>query len=215
MCVPVAIVWFMQRKGMESLGVFVAGATGALGFTLASTITLLAPWLGNGQLPHESVTTTLAQAVVRGLAWPLISAMVTGLIGGAWCLALGQGPTGAHGRWLTSPLLALLLAVAVQIDLGFAAIAVLSQTALILANLVAIAAVIVVMRLVLHHVLLHEAQGVLVGPRRVCAQCSHLVPIPRPQDGWPTAPPGSDLPEHAFPKRSDRPLRTTGSPIRP
>ncbi len=177
MCVPVAIVWIMQRKAMESLDGFVAGATGALGFTLASTITLLSPWLGNGQLLHQSVTTTLAQAMIRGLSWPLVSAMVTGLIGAAWCVTLGQGPTAARGRWLASPIFALLIALAVQIGLGFAAIAVLPQTALILVNLLAIAAIIVVMRVALHHVLLHEAQDVVVGPPRVCAQCSHLVPI--------------------------------------
>jgi rRNA maturation endonuclease Nob1 len=177
MCVPLAVVWIMQRRVMESLDGFAAGATGALGFTLASTITLLAPWLANGQLLHQPVTATLAQAVIRGLSWPLISAMVTGLIGAAWCVTLGQGPTAARGRWLTSPILALLLAVAVQIGLGFAAIAVLPQTALILTNLLAIAAVIIVLRVVLHHVLLHEAQGVVVGPPRVCPQCSHLVPV--------------------------------------
>jgi hypothetical protein len=177
MCVPGAIVWFMQRKRMESLDGFVAGATGALGFTFASTITLLSPWLGNGQLLHEPVTTSLAQAVFRGLSWPLISAMVTGLIGAAVCVTSRQGPTAARGRWLTSPALALAFALVIQIGLGFAALAILPPTVLILANLAAIAVVIIVMRVVLHHVLLHGAQGVVIGPPRVCAQCSHLVPI--------------------------------------
>jgi rRNA maturation endonuclease Nob1 len=177
MCVPGAVVWIIQRRRLGSLDGYAAGATGALGFTLASTITLLSPWLGNGQLLHQPIITSLAQAVFRGLSWPLISAMVTGLLGAAWCVTLGKGPTAARGRWLTSPALALLFALAVQIGLGFAAIAILPPIVIILTNLSAIAVVIIVMRLVVHHVLLHEAQGVTVGPPRVCPQCSHLVPI--------------------------------------
>ena len=176
MCVPGTVVWLMQRKRMESLDGFVAGATGALGFTFAATMTLLSPWLGNGQLLHEPVTTSLAQAVFRGLSWPLISAMVTGLIGAAMCVTSRQQPTAARGRWLTSPALALLFALVIQVGLGFAAQAILPPTVLILTNLAAIAIVIIVMRVVLHHVLLHGAHGAVIGPPRVCAQCSHLVP---------------------------------------
>ncbi len=177
MCVPGAVVWIIQRKRLRSLDGFVAGATGALGFTLASTVTLLSPWLGNGQLLHEPVITSLAQAVFRGLSWPLISAMVTGLVGAAWCVTLGRGSTAARGRWLAGPLPALGFALAVQIGLGFVAVAVLPPLVIVLTNLVAIAAVIIVMRIVIHHVLLHEAQWVTVGPPRVCPQCSHLVPV--------------------------------------
>ena len=176
MCLPGTVVWLMQRNRMESLDGFVAGATGALGFTFASTITLLSPWLGNGQLLHEPLITSLAQGVFRGLSWPLISAMVTGLVGAAACGNLTQEPTAARGRWLTSPALALLFALFIQVGLGFAAQAILPPTVLILANLAAIAVVIIVMRVVLHHVLLHGAQGAVIGPPRVCAQCSHLVP---------------------------------------
>ena len=183
MCVPATVVWLMQRNRMESLDGFVAGATGALGFTFASTITLLSPWLRNGQLLHEPVTTSLAQAVFRGLSWPLISAMVTGLIGAAMCVTTRQQPTAARGRWLTSPALALLFALVIQIGLGFAAQAILPSTVLILANLAAIAVVIIVMRVVLHHVLLHGAQGAVIGPPRVCRAVlpsgAHLAVLPQ------------------------------------
>jgi len=118
----------------------------------------------------------LAQAVFRGLSWPLISAMATGLIGAGVCVTLRQQPTAARGRWLTSPALALLFALVIQVGLGFAAQAILPPTVLILTNLAAIAIVIIVMRVVLHHVLLHGAHGAVIGPPRVCAQCSHLVP---------------------------------------
>jgi len=162
---------------MESLDGFVAGATGALGFTFASTITLLSPWLGNGQLLHEPVITSLAQAVFRGL-----SVAIDQRDGhrpdrrGRVCDR--EAGTDGCSRPLAHFLrrLPLLFALVIQIGLGFAALAILPPTVLILANLAAIAVVIIVMRVVLHHVLLHGAQGVVVGPPRVCAQCSHLVP---------------------------------------
>jgi hypothetical protein len=176
MCVPLVIIRLLLRGRLESLDGFAAGSTGALGFTMASTITLLAPWLSTGQLLHLPITTSLAQAVFRGLTWPLVSAMLTGLVGAAWSTRLGTGPTSARGRWLTSPALALLAALVVQIGLGFAALARLPETVLILTNILAIAAVILVVRIVLHHVLLHEVQVARIGPPRACPQCSHLVP---------------------------------------
>ena len=176
MCAPLIAVRLVQRGRMESLDGFAAGSTGALGFTLASTITFLVPWLGSGQLLDQSITTSLSQAVARGLTWPLVSSMATGLIGAAWCVRLGSGPTSARGRWLTSPFLALGVALLVQVGLGFVFIAGLPETVLIIVNLLAIAITIVLARVVLHHVLLHEAQMARIGPPRVCPQCSHLVP---------------------------------------
>ena len=176
MCVPLVVVRLVQRGRMESLDGFAAGSTGALGFTLASTITFLVPWLGSGQLLNQSITTSLSQAVARGLAWPLVSTMVTGLVGAAWCVRLRSGPTSARGRWLSSPFLAFGAALLVQVGLGFVFIAGLPEAVLIIINLLTIAVAILLVRVVLHHVLLHEAQTARIGPPRVCPQCSHLVP---------------------------------------
>ncbi len=175
MCIPIVVVRVMQRGVLESLDGFVVGATGALGFTLAGTVVLLAPWLTNGQFTHQSFLTNLSQAAVRGLSLPLISAMSTGLIAAAVWVTRG-GITAARGRWITSPALALLIAETIQIGSAFSNLAVLPNADLIVVQLAAIGALTVLMRVGIHHVLIHEAHDVSIGAPRVCAHCSHLVP---------------------------------------
>jgi RNA polymerase subunit RPABC4/transcription elongation factor Spt4 len=176
MCVPFVIAKRFQRGPLESLDGFVAGATGALGFTLAATIDLMAPWLSNGQLTHESFLANITQVILRGVTLPLISAMATGYVGAAFWAKTGSRATSAQGKWLTSPVVALVLALLMQIGLGFTDIAALSDAVLVGIHLAALGALILAMRIGMHHVLLHEALEVRIGAPRVCANCSHLVP---------------------------------------
>jgi hypothetical protein len=177
MCVPLVVVRFFQRGPVESLDGFVAGATGALGFTLAATIDLTSPWLSNGQLTHESFLANVTQVILRGVTLPLIGALATGFVGMAyWGKVGGSRATAARGLWLTSPVVALALALIIQVGLGFADIAALSDAALIGIHVAALAVLAVAMRVGLHYVLLHEALEVTIGEPRVCANCSHLVP---------------------------------------
>jgi hypothetical protein len=80
MCVPMVVVRRFQRGPIESLDGFVAGATGALGFTLAATVDLMSPWLSGGQFTHESFLADVTQVVLRGVTLPLISALATGFV---------------------------------------------------------------------------------------------------------------------------------------
>jgi rRNA maturation endonuclease Nob1 len=176
MCVPMVLVWAWQRSPRESLDGFAAGASGALGFTMAATITLMAPWFSDGQLVHQPFTQNLAQAVLHGISFPLVSAMTTGLVGAAFWATSGGRSTAARGHWLTSTALALGVALAVQIGLGFTDISVLPSAVLVLVHLGAIAASILLVRIGIHHVLLHEAGQVRTGPPTVCTHCNHLVP---------------------------------------
>jgi hypothetical protein len=176
MCVPMLLVWAIQRGDRESLDGFAAGASGALGFTLAATITLMAPWFSNGQLVHQSFTLILSQAILRGVSLPLVSALTTGLVGAAVWATTGGRKTAAKGRWLSSPVLALFVALLIQIGLGFTDISFLSPVVLIVVHLVAIGFSIMLVRIGIHHVLLHEALHVTIGSPTVCAHCAHLVP---------------------------------------
>jgi RNA polymerase subunit RPABC4/transcription elongation factor Spt4 len=176
MCVPFIVVRRLQRGQIESLDGFVAGATGALGFTLAATIDLMSPWLSNGQLTHESFLANITQVTLRGVTLPLISALATGLIGMAYWATTGSRATSAKGKWLTSPAFALVLALVVQIGLGFTDIAALSDAVLIGIHVAALGVLTLAMRVALHYVLLHEALDVTIGAPRVCANCAHLVP---------------------------------------
>jgi hypothetical protein len=175
-CVPMVVARALQRGPIESLDGFVAGATGALGFTLAATIDLMSPWLSNGQLTHESFLANITQVILRGVTLPLVTALATGFIGMAFWTKSGGRATSARGAWLTSPGLALALAVLVQVGLGFADLAALSDAVLIGIHLVALGVLTIAMRVGLHYVLLHEALDVTIGAPRVCANCSHLVP---------------------------------------
>jgi hypothetical protein len=176
MCVPMIIARRMQRGPVESLDGFVAGATGALGFTLAATIDLMSPWLSNGQLTHEGFLSNVTQVILRGVSLPLISAMATGFIGMAFWAKLGGRATSARAKWLTSPGIALVLALIVQVGLGFTDIAALSDAVLVGIHIVALGVLILATRVGMHYVLLHEALDVTIGAPRVCANCTHLVP---------------------------------------
>jgi len=176
MCVPMLIARYMQRGPIESLDGFVAGATGALGFTLAATIDLMAPWLSNGQLTHDGFLSNITQVILRGVAWPLISAMATGFIGMTFWAKVGSRSTSAKAKWLTSPGWALVIALVVQVGLGFTDIAALSDAVLIGIHVAALGVLILAMRIGMHYVLLHEALDVSIGAPRVCANCTHLVP---------------------------------------
>jgi RNA polymerase subunit RPABC4/transcription elongation factor Spt4 len=175
-CVPMVVVRVLQRGPTESLDGFVAGATGALGFTLAATIDLMSPWLSNGQLTHQSFLANITQVFLRGVALPLITALATGFIGMAFWTKSGARATSARALWLTSPGLALALALVVQVGLGFTDIAALSDAVLIGIHLAALGVLTLAMRVGMHYVLLHEALDVTIGAPRVCANCSHLVP---------------------------------------
>jgi hypothetical protein len=177
MCVPMVVARRMQTGRIEALDGFVAGATGALGFTLASTIDLMAPWLSNGELTHQSFLANITQVVLRGVTFPLISALATGFVGAAYWAELGGASTAAKGRWIASPVVAFGLAVLVQVGLGFTDIAALSDAVLLGVHLAALGLMVLAMRVGIHHVLLHEARDVTIGPPRVCANCGHLVPV--------------------------------------
>jgi hypothetical protein len=132
--------------------------------------------LSDGQLTHQSFTADITQVVLRGVTLPLISALATGFVGMAYWGQFGSRTSAARGRWLTSPLVALVLALTIQIGLGFADLAALSDAALIGIHVGALAVLAVAMRVGLHYVLLHEALDVTIGAPRVCANCAHLVP---------------------------------------
>ena len=176
MCVPMLIARRMQRGPIESLDGFVAGATGALGFCLAATIDLMSPWLSNGQLTHEGFLANVTQVILRGVTLPLISAMATGFIGMAFWAKVGGRTTSARAKWLTSPATALVVALLVQVGLGFTDLAAISNAALIGIHLAAFGVLTLATRAGMHYVLLHEALDVTIGAPRVCANCTHLVP---------------------------------------
>jgi RsiW-degrading membrane proteinase PrsW (M82 family) len=176
MILPVALARRWRPGRSEALDGFTAGAAAALGLTLAATLTELAPLLRHGNLAtDESVLAIVTQAVVRGISAPLVAAAATGYVGATLWQRRGRGST-AGGRWLASPLVALAVALGVAIGLGFADDAGLPDIVLLVVHLAAAAFALLVLRIGLHHVLLHEQRHVRIGPARACPHCHRVEP---------------------------------------
>ena len=178
MCVPVILLRLGRTGSAEPLDGFTAGVTGALGFTLAATLAELSPLLSEGISTRQPFLGVLTEALIRGVSVPLVAAAATGYVGAALWSPTGGAST-AGGRWLASPLPALGVALAIQVGLGFTDVVGLSDSVLLLVHLSAVGLALLVMRIGVHHVLLHEARqtgGVGVGAPRVCPHCQHVVP---------------------------------------
>ena len=178
MCVPMIVLRLGRTAGTEALDGFTAGVTGALGFTLAATLTELSSLLSDGISTHQSILGVLTEALIRGVSVPLVAGAATGYVGVTMWSRLGGAST-AGGRWLASPILALTAAVAIQVGLSFTDIAGLSDPLLLVVHLAAVGVAVLVVRVGIHHVLLHEArteQEVGIGVPRVCPHCQHVVP---------------------------------------
>lgn len=183
MCVPLVLLFVRYRvrasaDNGEALNGYVVGAAGALGFTAASTIAELSSQFSQGIFSHQAFVDVLSQALIRGVSVPLVGAFATGIFGAAlWLKRRDEGSsTEAGGRWLTSPLLALVLALVVQVGLGYTDIARLEQPVVAAVHLAAVVVMAVAARIGLHHVLLHEHHDFSIGPPVTCSHCHHLVP---------------------------------------
>jgi hypothetical protein len=176
MALPVAVARLFRPDQSEALDGFTAGAAGALGLTLAATLTELTPLLRSGNLAAgSSVMAVLTQAVIRGISVPLVAAATTGYLGATLWARRRRG-SAAGGRWLTSPWVALAFGLAVAAGLGFADDAGLPDAALLVIHLAAAALALLGLRAGLHHVLLHEQRDAAIGPPRVCPHCFRVVP---------------------------------------
>lgn len=177
MVVPVVLMWLLRgRRYRETMDGFVFGSASALGFVAAAVITDLAPELRAGARIHGSTSNLYVQTVVHGIALPLVAACATGLIGAALWLQRNRSVARVPGRVFTLWPVALVAALAVQVGLGYADVSTPGNAVVLVAHLAAAAAYLLALRIGLHHVLLHEAHDVRIGPPRVCHHCHHVVP---------------------------------------
>jgi hypothetical protein len=175
MVAPIAMLRLQRPARSEALDGFTAGAASALGLVCATTLTELAARVQAGNVAHGPVVVVLATAVIRGVSAPLVAAALTGWVG-ATLWARHDGASTIGGRWLTSPVLALGMALVLQVGLGFTDVAVLSDYVLLVVHLAAAVVALGLLRVGLHHVLLHERHDPGSGVHRLCPNCYRTVP---------------------------------------
>jgi RsiW-degrading membrane proteinase PrsW (M82 family) len=180
MLVPLLLVLVMMPGfggRRESLDGFALGAASALGFSFAAIITDLASRLSAGVVTARPFTSILTEALIRGIATPVLFAAATGLIGASlWVRRSERGSVNASGRWLTNPPLILAGFLLLEIGLGFADQARLADIPLLAIHLAGAAVALLALRVGIHHILLHEQHDIVVGPSVTCAHCHHIVP---------------------------------------
>lgn len=177
--VPALVVRLIRPGPRETLHGYAVGAYGAVIFTAAATLTRLAPQFTTGAIVRDRpMRDLLVEAAIRGLASPIISAAVGGLIGAA--LWFTRPPTKAHKHRgyvrLTLALIALSVA-AIFALLGLVGISQVSQLVQMVLYLSLAVIAVLALRIGLHLALLHEAHDeVHMDEPLLCSQCGHVVP---------------------------------------
>jgi hypothetical protein len=174
---PAIVLRLLRPATRESLDGFVIGALGAIGFTAAATLTRMAPQFATGPRadPGRPITDLLVQAAIQGVALPLTAAALGGLVGAALWFTR---PTDTSRRPATT-----LLAVSILVALVLYALLGLTESLSFFQGLhvglhltIAVIALLV-LRIGLQAMLLHEARDEMDPARQVlCPHCDHVVP---------------------------------------
>lgn len=160
MVVPALIVRLVRVARGGVLTGFVIGAVGASCFGAAATLVHLSPQFATGLLAsHRPALSLLVEAVIRGVAIPLTSAAIGGLVGAALWFRRG---------WVVVRKWPALVAAAVVVG-GLAAVAAvgpdlievwsLSQVDQLIGHLLITVGVLVITRIGVHAALVHEGRS--------------------------------------------------------
>ncbi len=174
MAVPAIVVWVLNRSSRKALSGYAVGALGAVVFDRAAAITLLVPQLAMGVTARDqSVTASLGEAAVEGIAWPLASLATGGVFGIALWTTFRDNPS-RRRRVALAAATALLLGV--MIAMGLVDIAPLSLPLYITLQLLIAALAMVGLRHWIAGALLHEVHQVHegAGGQTPCAECDHV-----------------------------------------
>jgi hypothetical protein len=176
MLVGPLLLYFFRPRYDEALDGFTFGAASALGFTLATTVVNLWPELRLGLVSDAAVVPNTLAVLERGLLNPFLNASTTGLIAGALWLRRGKVRSLAAHGWTTSLWVSILIPVVVWSILGLVNISVLTTALSAAAYAVLAVAMLLWVRVAVHHMLLAEAVDVAIGPPMPCFHCHRLVP---------------------------------------
>jgi len=181
------------------------GVTSALGYTLSAVLTaywhvLTGPLQGPATFTPESI----ANIVRVGILAALVNASTTGAISAAIWSRVRATSSGRHASaWRGTAATAAAGALA-QVALGLVSYYVSSLTLVVAVWAVAAVALLLWLRILLHHALLDEGVAHAVGPPSICVRCHRVVPAMRfcPSCGAARA---------AAPKRAHEPMQSVPS----
>ncbi len=161
---------YRSRRFEEALDGFTFGVASALGFGMAVTIAQIAAILGDAPTSAADPIVYTLDVLRRGLAGPLVSATLAGLIAAAFWLHAQPAALRPRGR-IMNRRGAIGVAVVTQIGLGVAGIVFIDSRLQFIAWVAVGLVLLVVTRLVLHAILLSEAHQVVIGPDTQCPNC--------------------------------------------
>ncbi len=165
--------WF--REPLDGL---TFGAASALGFTLASSLTMFwsliaGPLIGSG--PPLDWALRLLRA---GILVSLVNASTTGLVTAALWLHRYDRRR-AQRPWQASVLATIAAAIGSQVVLGMISFAVSNLVIEVMVRTLATIALLLYVRLVIHQALLVEGSEHEIGPDAPCPECHRIVPTMR------------------------------------
>lgn len=170
---PSAVVRLLRVPVHEPLDGYVIGAFGALSYGCASGITWMFPQIVTGLLDAQSSWRMFTDATTYGVIDPLTTAALGGLLG----LALWFRPSGRHSRQARTVVTICTVLMAV-LFVGVWVVDALSlpHAVEVAVNLVQAGVALVMLRVAVQTVLLHETPDPATGDAVLCVHCEKVVP---------------------------------------
>jgi RsiW-degrading membrane proteinase PrsW (M82 family) len=168
-------LYLFRVRFREPLDGLTFGAASALGFTLASSLTVFWPLIAGPLVGSGAGLDWALRLLQAGILVSLINASTTGLITAAVWLRR-YDLRRSRGSWYSSILVTLLVAVGAQILLGMLSFAVSDLVMQVAIRSVATVALLLYLRVVIHQALMAEGAVHEIGPDAPCPECHRVVP---------------------------------------
>jgi RsiW-degrading membrane proteinase PrsW (M82 family) len=168
-------LYLFRGSFREPLDGLTFGAASALGFTLASSLTIFWPLISGPLVGTGNALDWALRLLQAGILISLINASTTGLITATLWMNRYEMRV-SHGAWYYSILAALLVALGSQVGLGMLSFAIPNLEVQIVIRAAATIGLLLYLRLVIHQALLAEGAAHEIGVDAPCPECHRVVP---------------------------------------
>jgi hypothetical protein len=168
-------LYFYRSALREPLDGLTFGAASALGFTLTTTLTAIWPLIVGPLVGTGSPLDWALRLLSAGILMMLINATTTSLVTASVWLHRYDLRRAGRG-WEATVLATIAVAVGAQLILGVLSVIVPDLVLGVGIRAVAVVALLMYVRLVIHQALLAEGAGHEIGPDAPCPECHRIVP---------------------------------------